>query len=90
MARRDPDSSMELPDFDGGPDLMNAFLQEACNVPGLSHLFADNLETIDLTNDDITDPTDEASGIYTIKCLQYIDMQLWPSEEVNIQKCQPD
>lgn len=62
MARRDPDSSMELPDFDGGPDLMNAFLQEACNVPGLSHLFADNLETIDLTNDDITDLTDEASG----------------------------
>lgn len=31
---------MELPDFDGGPDLMYLFLMEVRNLPELSHFFS--------------------------------------------------
>jgi hypothetical protein len=62
------DSSMELPDFDGGPDLMNLFLMEACNLPELSHFFS---PVVDRANDEIIDLTVQKTGNFKCTCFDY-------------------
>lgn len=53
---------MELPDFDGGPDLMNLFLMEACNLPELSHFFSPVVDIVDQANDESKDLTVQKTG----------------------------
>lgn len=56
------DNSMELPDFDGGPDLLNLFLMEACNLPELSHFFSPVVDIVDQANDESKDLTVQKTG----------------------------